>query len=194
MPELRSSQLPRIPASSVAAPGPAHRASSPSQLQLPVPGKLFPPPPIRCVAFILCPAPSESSRAYIFGREHLTSIPTKTNMASNTTILEHPSAGQIHGVQPKEQPHVEQYLGIQYATLENRFARGKLVEAYTAPIQATKTGQVIVDHPWPFPLIWADKRSAALFLLLTQRTVTMSTCCCSIASHTPSTASATLNA
>lgn len=61
-------------------------------------------------------------------------------MASKTTILEHPSVGQVHGVQPKGQAHVEQYLGIQYATLENRFARGKLVETYTAPIQATETG------------------------------------------------------
>ncbi|KAI3390937.1 hypothetical protein diail_8335 [Diaporthe ilicicola] len=68
-------------------------------------------------------------------------------MASKTTILEHPSAGQIHGVQPEGQPHVEQYLGIQYATLENRFARGKLVETYTAPIQATKTGPLPVADP-----------------------------------------------
>lgn len=57
-----------------------------------------------------------------------------------STILEHPVVGQIHGVQPKAQAHVEQYLGIQYATLENRFARGKLVETYKSPIQATKTG------------------------------------------------------
>jgi carboxylesterase type B len=62
-------------------------------------------------------------------------------MASNTTtILEHPSVGQIHGVQPQGQAHVEQYLGIQYATLENRFARGKLVETYKSPIQATRPG------------------------------------------------------
>lgn len=61
-------------------------------------------------------------------------------MASKTTILEHPSVGQIHGVQPQGQAHVEQYLGIQYATLENRFARGKLVETYKSPIHATKTG------------------------------------------------------
>lgn len=61
-------------------------------------------------------------------------------MTSQTTILEHPSVGQIHGVQPQKQAHVEQYLGIQYATLENRFARGKLVESYKSPTQATKTG------------------------------------------------------
>lgn len=61
-------------------------------------------------------------------------------MTSQTTILEHPSVGQIHGVQPQKQAHVEQYLGIQYATLENRFARGKLVESYKSPIQATKSG------------------------------------------------------
>lgn len=64
-----------------------------------------------------------------------------------STILEHPVVGQIHGVQPKQQAHVEQYLGIQYATLENRFARGKLVEAYKSPIQATKSGPLPVADP-----------------------------------------------
>lgn len=68
-------------------------------------------------------------------------------MASNTTILEHPSVGQIHGVQPHGQAHVEQYLGIQYATLENAFARGKLVETYKSPIQATKSGPLPVANP-----------------------------------------------
>lgn len=64
-----------------------------------------------------------------------------------STILEHPVVGQIHGVQPKAQAHVEQYLGIQYATLENRFARGKLVESYKSPIQATKSGPLPVADP-----------------------------------------------
>ncbi|KAG8162827.1 hypothetical protein KVR01_007305 [Diaporthe batatas] len=68
-------------------------------------------------------------------------------MASKATILEHPSLGQVHGVQPQGQAHVEQYLGIQYATLENAFARGKLVEAYKSPIRATETGPLPVADP-----------------------------------------------
>ncbi|POS81392.1 carboxylesterase [Diaporthe helianthi] len=64
-----------------------------------------------------------------------------------TTILEHPSVGQIHGVQPQGQAHVEQYLGIQYATLENAFARAKLVETYKSPIRATEPGPLTVADP-----------------------------------------------
>ncbi|ROW07249.1 hypothetical protein VMCG_03797 [Cytospora schulzeri] len=42
-------------------------------------------------------------------------------MASTTTaILEHPSIGQIHGIQPEKFPQVEQFLGVQYAKLANR--------------------------------------------------------------------------
>lgn len=62
-------------------------------------------------------------------------------MASTTTVLEHPSIGQIHGTQPEELlPHVEQYLGIQYAKLANRLARGTPVETYSAPVRATDMG------------------------------------------------------
>ncbi|ROW15694.1 hypothetical protein VPNG_02190 [Cytospora leucostoma] len=68
-------------------------------------------------------------------------------MASETVTLEHPSVGQIHGVKPEKHPQVEQYLGIQYATLANQFARGTPVETYPAPIQATKTGPLPVAEP-----------------------------------------------
>lgn len=61
-------------------------------------------------------------------------------MATKTTVLEHPSIGQIHGAQPEKHPQVEQYLGIQYAKLANRFARGTPVETYSLPIQATQIG------------------------------------------------------
>lgn len=61
-------------------------------------------------------------------------------MASTIAILEHPSIGQIHGVHAEKLPHVEQYLGIQYAKLANRLARGVQVETYPAPVQAKQIG------------------------------------------------------
>lgn len=56
--------------------------------------------------------------------------------------LDHASLGQIQGVRPSQHPGVEQYLGIQYAKLENAFARGVLVEKPDGPVDATATGQV----------------------------------------------------
>lgn len=55
--------------------------------------------------------------------------------------LSHPTLGQIEGVNLKDHPAVKQYLGIQYATLANRFARGAVVETPGAgTLKATKTG------------------------------------------------------
>ncbi|KUI72129.1 Neuroligin-4, Y-linked [Cytospora mali] len=68
-------------------------------------------------------------------------------MALNTMILEHPSVGQIHGIQPEELPHVEQYLGIQYAKLANGLARGTPVETYSTPVQAAQIGPLPVADP-----------------------------------------------
>lgn len=71
----------------------------------------------------------------------------RTEMASKTTVLEHPSVGRIQGIQSDKHPHVEQYLGIQYAKLANRFARGTLLETYSGPIQATQTGYIVPSPP-----------------------------------------------
>lgn len=141
VPELRSTQLLRIPASSVNAPAP-HVFGALSPKPDAVARKIV-PPNSRCIYIYIPRNPAVSLNAdHIPRPRHLSSskISRSENMASKTTILEHPSVGQIHGVQPQGQAHVEQYLGIQYATLENRFARGKLVETYKSPIQATKTG------------------------------------------------------
>lgn len=109
-------------------------------------GKLFPP---SLAAFIYIPPRPAFSfiapcivrlRHLSTGRHSQQPARSVKDMASQATILEHPSVGQIHGVQPQGQAHVEQYLGIQYATLENAFARGKLVETYKSPVQATKSG------------------------------------------------------
>lgn len=54
--------------------------------------------------------------------------------------LSHASLGEVKGVKPSAFPHVEQYLGIQYATLKDAFARAVPVGKPTGPINATKTG------------------------------------------------------
>lgn len=55
--------------------------------------------------------------------------------------LDHPTIGSLRGVQ--QSPEVDQYLGIQYATLPDRFSRGNLVESYAAPVDATRHGCVL---------------------------------------------------
>jgi hypothetical protein len=57
---------------------------------------------------------------------------------TGTTVLEHQNIGPITGV--RASVLVSQYLGIQYASLEDRFSRGKLVECYTGPVDATQIG------------------------------------------------------
>lgn len=54
--------------------------------------------------------------------------------------LTHPSLGSIKGIKPSNFPSVEQYLGIQYATLAGPFDRGVPVEKPAGPIDATATG------------------------------------------------------
>lgn len=62
--------------------------------------------------------------------------------ASPSPSIEHPALGQVRGTKPPRHPHVDQYLGLQYATLASRFARGTLVEpsATSRVVDATKTG------------------------------------------------------
>lgn len=54
--------------------------------------------------------------------------------------LKHASIGQIKGIKPSQHPDVDQYLGIQYATLSDAFSRGKLIEKPQGPLEATATG------------------------------------------------------
>ena len=58
--------------------------------------------------------------------------------------LQHPAIGSIKGTQYS--PRVEEYRGIKYATLTDRFARGHLVEKYPSALDATSHGFV---HPSP---------------------------------------------
>ncbi|KAK4545632.1 hypothetical protein LTR36_002585 [Oleoguttula mirabilis] len=63
-----------------------------------------------------------------------------------TTTLSHPTVGSIKGTTAK--PGVEQFLGLQYATLADRFAAPVLKE-YTADesVDATKLGPQVVNIP-----------------------------------------------
>jgi carboxylesterase type B len=59
-------------------------------------------------------------------------------MPDETVTLKHPSIGSLRGT--KRSAGVEQYLGIQYAKLTDRFSRGALVESYASPVDATTHG------------------------------------------------------
>lgn len=68
------------------------------------------------------------------------SILSTLKMATDLPALEHPSLGHIQGIQAPGHPKVEQYLGIQYAKLANRFARGTLAGQPSTPMEATTVG------------------------------------------------------
>lgn len=64
-------------------------------------------------------------------------------MSTSSPSIEHPALGHMQGTKPPHHEHVDQYLGIQYATLANRFARGTLVEnSSSTSTDATKLGYV----------------------------------------------------
>jgi carboxylesterase type B len=58
--------------------------------------------------------------------------------------LDHPTIGSLRGIQQSSE--IEQYLGIQYATLADRFSRGTLVESYASPVDATTQGCVLISY------------------------------------------------
>ncbi|KAF2099803.1 alpha/beta-hydrolase [Rhizodiscina lignyota] len=68
-----------------------------------------------------------------------------------TTSFQHASIGTIRGI--VRSPSVSQFLGIQYATLKNRFARAQLIESYEnyadndKALDATKYGPLPLCHP-----------------------------------------------
>ena len=58
---------------------------------------------------------------------------------SSYTIFEHPSIGQIRGIQRLE--GVIDFLGVQYATLKDGYARGELKTLFPGDLlDATKHG------------------------------------------------------
>jgi carboxylesterase type B len=56
----------------------------------------------------------------------------------STSTLEHPSLGQVKGL--RDADGVEQFLGIQYATLKDRLAEPVIRTDYTGGIDATQHG------------------------------------------------------
>ena len=62
-------------------------------------------------------------------------------MSATLERISHPTIGPIQGI--RRCPNVNQFLGIQYATLKNRFARGSLPEyplSSSGTVDATKFG------------------------------------------------------
>ncbi len=56
-------------------------------------------------------------------------------------VLEHPSIGLIRGI--AKSPAVPQYLGIQFASLKDRFARGELL--LTPPADHSRRSESVLD-------------------------------------------------
>lgn len=71
-------------------------------------------------------------------------------MSSETATLQHPALGSVKGI--RHSPNVEQFLGIKYATLADRFARGSLLEAYPSSVDATSLGFVSLRVFFPCSL------------------------------------------
>jgi carboxylesterase type B len=67
---------------------------------------------------------------------------------NETPLLEHPTIGRIRGINRIQD--VTQFLGVQYATLRDRFSRGELIEQYNksdAPLDATTHGPTAATLP-----------------------------------------------
>ncbi|CAH0051361.1 unnamed protein product [Clonostachys solani] len=92
-------------------------------------------------------------------------------------IVNHPTIGILRGIE--RFPRVHQFLGIQYATLQDRFSRGELLEEYPPSSEikdATKFGplplsptngcqheQAIIQRKLPFePFHYSDTQCLTL--------------------------------
>ena len=62
-------------------------------------------------------------------------------MAIFPVVLDHPSLGKVTGIQHQD-GSVEQYLGIQFATLKDRLAEPVLRTEYAGAIDARRHGYV----------------------------------------------------
>lgn len=63
-------------------------------------------------------------------------------MSCSREFINHPTIGPIQG--SRRCANVNQFLGVQYATLKDRFAQGELLEQYQSapvgPLDAAKLG------------------------------------------------------
>ncbi|CAI4214308.1 unnamed protein product [Parascedosporium putredinis] len=65
-------------------------------------------------------------------------------MAISPITFVHPIIGSVQGIQ--KSPRVNQYLGIQYGTLKDRFSRGELRQSYE-DLNATELGPIPFSPP-----------------------------------------------
>ncbi|KAK4447163.1 Alpha/Beta hydrolase protein [Podospora aff. communis PSN243] len=75
-------------------------------------------------------------------------------MASQSSLFEHRTIGPIRGI--SKIPGVTQFLGVQYATLRDRFSRGELLKAYPATHPQVKDGVLDATKLGPLPLSPVD--------------------------------------
>ncbi|EHY61023.1 hypothetical protein ABEF95_010221 [Exophiala dermatitidis] len=66
-------------------------------------------------------------------------------MSSQSVVLRHPSIGPIHGLDRGNGVH--QFLGIQYATLQDRLAEAQLKTTYQTPVDAANYGPSSFSPP-----------------------------------------------
>jgi len=74
-------------------------------------------------------------------------------MVENTTLLHHSTIGDIRGLRLNN--NVNQFRGVLYATLRDRFSRGELIERYQTsatngektPLDATTHGPLVISPP-----------------------------------------------
>ncbi|KAK4948643.1 hypothetical protein LTR10_012647 [Elasticomyces elasticus] len=65
----------------------------------------------------------------------------------STTTLKHPEIGEIKG---QVGDGVHQFLGVQYGTIEDRFAESKVKSSYSSPVDATSHGPSSYYPPTAF--------------------------------------------
>lgn len=71
-------------------------------------------------------------------------------MSEQTPILQHPTIGPIRGVVKKV--GVTQFLGVQYATLKDRFSRAELLKSYPSDHPRVQYGIFDATTLAPIPL------------------------------------------
>ncbi|KAK4207424.1 putative carboxylesterase [Rhypophila decipiens] len=74
----------------------------------------------------------------------------KDQQSQQEPVLAHPTIGTIRGI--KRLPNVIQYLGVQYAALQDRFSRGRLLESYPSDHARIQDGAHDATRIGPIPL------------------------------------------
>ncbi|KAK4171979.1 putative carboxylesterase [Triangularia setosa] len=75
-------------------------------------------------------------------------------MSGQSTILQHPTVGPIRGA--KKVDGVTQFLGVQYATLKDRFSRARLLKSFPSDHSRVRYGVFDATKIEPIPLTPAN--------------------------------------